>query len=215
MEIVGSKERNVGNTIISCIYALGQAILGTTAWLSPSWRIMLRIIYSPGIISLVFFWTVPESIRWLLSANRTEEARNVVLQIAEANNKRIPQETLDKLILTKQVEEEEEAIKVESFLESVKSRRLLLRTVHCSLTWICCTFVYYGLTIHSVAVSENVHLSFIFAAVVEIPGYILYFYANERIGRRLMMFFSLVMTGVSCLAVGFIPEGLYKVLITS
>lgn len=146
--------------------------------------------------------------------NRIEQAKDVVLQIARANRKQIPPETLEKLMFIKKVDEEE-PIRNESFLEAVKSTRLLLRTVHCSLTWISCTFIYYGLTIHSVAISENVYLSFIFVVVVEIPGYIVYFYANEKIGRRLMMFFTLILAGTSCVAVGFIPEGLYKILITS
>ncbi|XP_018574992.1 organic cation transporter protein-like [Anoplophora glabripennis] len=208
MEIVGSKERNVGNTIISCIYALGQAVLGITAWLTLSWRTMLRIIYAPGILSLVFFWTIPESIRWLLSMNMTKEAKDVMLEIARANKKQIPPETLEKLMRFRKMEQEE-SIRGESFLESVKSTRLLIRTVHCSFTWICCTFVYYGLTLHSVAISDNVYLSFIFATVVEIPGYVIYFYANEKIGRRLMMFFTLILAGISCVAVGFIPEDYY------
>ncbi|KAJ8921358.1 hypothetical protein NQ315_002973 [Exocentrus adspersus] len=207
IEMVGSKERNAGNTIISCIYALGQAILGVTAWLSPTWRTMLRILYAPGIISLVFVWTIPESIRWLLSVNRVEKARNVILQIARTNKKQIPSEAIDKLVSIRK--EQDKETKTESFLETVKSKVLLLRTIHCSFTWICCTFVYYGLTIHSVSISENIYLSFIFSVAVEIPGYVTYFYVNEKMGRRLMMFFTLILAGISCVAVGFIPEDYY------
>ncbi|KAJ8950568.1 hypothetical protein NQ318_015701 [Aromia moschata] len=208
MEIVGSRERNIGNIIVCCIYALGQAILGLTAWLSPSWRVMLRILYIPGIVSLIFFWTVPESVRWLLSVNKREEARNIIIKIGKTNGKQIPRDTLNKLMLMEDVDEHEaDVIKTDSFLELIKCRVLLLRTLHCSFTWICSAFVYYGLTIHSVSISDNIYLSFIFAVVIEIPGYLIYYLANERIGRRIMLFLSLISSGIFCVAVGFIPTG--------
>lgn len=97
----------------------------------------------------------------------------------------------------------------ETFSDAVKSKILFLRLIHCSFTWISCTFLYYGLTMHSVSISENIYLSFIFSTAVEIPAYIIYYYGNEKIGRRLMIFLSFIATGASCLAVGFIQKGSY------
>lgn len=72
---------------------------------------------------------------------------------------------------------------------------------------VCCTFVFYGLTIHSVNISKNIYLSFICGAIAETPGYIIYYYANEKSGRRKLMSSALVLGGAFCLAVGFLPEG--------
>lgn len=63
MELVTTKDRNIGNTAISCVYALGQVIFAIIAWLSPDWRTMIRIMYFPGLMSIVIWIYLPESIR--------------------------------------------------------------------------------------------------------------------------------------------------------
>ncbi|CAH2003630.1 unnamed protein product [Acanthoscelides obtectus] len=202
MEMLESKHRTLGNFALSVLYALGCVFVGLAAWFSPSWRIMLRILYTPGLLSIIFIWAIPESLRWLLSKKNTKEAKKVIKQIASENNREIMFSSISLLGVKTGVDPDGRS----GFKESIRNRRLLIRMVHCSFTWICCTFLYFGLTIHSTAMSENVYLSFIFAVMVELPGYIIYYYGNEKIGRRLMMFFSLVSAGLSCLAVGIVKE---------
>lgn len=205
MEMEGSADRNIGNIIICGLYALGQGVLGFVAWISPSWRTMLRILYSSGILSIAFFWTVPESIRWLVSVNRQDDVKEIISRMAALNKRDISQSLIDKLLVQEAAPDELTA-KDEGFLDSMRSKVLLLRLIHCSFTWICCTFVYYGLTMHSVAISDNIYSSFIFAVVIEIPGYVLYYYSNEKFGRRLMLCLSQTIGGLACLIVGPIPE---------
>ncbi|CAG9772657.1 unnamed protein product [Ceutorhynchus assimilis] len=222
MELVTAEDRNIGNTAISCVYALGQVILGVIAWMTPDWRTMIRILYFPGLLSILIWIFLPESIRWLLSKNKLQQAGDALRNIAKINDKVLSREDLESLKKMFKVNgislEETEAQKAEnegsvaSFWSVLKNPVLLVRTIHCSMTWICCTFVFYGLTINSVNISENIHLSFIFAAMAETPGYVIYYYANERSGRRKLMFYSLVLGGAFCLAVGFLPDGWLKLI---
>lgn len=67
MELVIAKDRNMGNTIISCLYSVGQVVFGIVAWLTTTWRIMIRILYLPGLLLAIPLWIfMPESIRLAL-----------------------------------------------------------------------------------------------------------------------------------------------------
>lgn len=63
MELVGPKKRVLGGVIISCCYALGEAILGLAAMWLPDWRILLRVLYAPVLVFIVYPLLIPESVR--------------------------------------------------------------------------------------------------------------------------------------------------------
>ncbi|XP_056632745.1 organic cation transporter protein-like [Diorhabda sublineata] len=214
MEFVAPKHRNFANTVICCLVASSQCILALTAWLTTSWRIMLRILYIPGFIAITFFWTIPESIRWLLSKNKIEEIQIIVSRL---QGKETLSENTTLLTFFHSYAEKRPIVtekQSETFIDAVKSRILLLRLIHCAFTWICCTFLYFGLTMNSVTLSEDVYSSFILSALVEIPGYLIYYYGNLKIGRRLFLSITFISAGVSCLAVGFIPKDLHWLKLT-
>jgi len=71
------------------------------------------------------------------------------------------------------------------------------------------TFVYYGLSLHSVAVAGNQYLNFIMVCLIEVPAGLVTWLMMERVGRRASMCASLVLTGVSCIAFLFVPESKY------
>lgn len=155
MELVIAKERNMGNTIISCLYSVGQVVFGIVAWLTPTWRIMIRVLYLPGLLLAIPLWIfMPESIRlalynnpfffksntlynfrWLLSKNRIKEAETVVNSIAVMNGKSISHHKWDELQKGFLDSDDTEA-KKENFVQVLQSPVLLLRTIHCSLTWV-------------------------------------------------------------------------------
>nr|XP_023012268.1 organic cation transporter protein-like [Leptinotarsa decemlineata] len=199
MEIVEPEQRDIATLIICCIYTLGQAILGITAWLSPSWRIMLQVLYVPGIIFLLFFFTLPASRMWVLANSRKEEMDDIVVQKKTNEIESIVHEN------AKPVGE----IESQGFWDAISQKVILLRVIHCSFTWIANNFIYYGLLLQSVAISEDIYISFIIGVVVEIPGYIIYYYGNKKFKRRWTMLVGFVSTGVCCIAVGFIQEEFY------
>lgn len=68
------------------------------------------------------------------------------------------------------------------------------------------TFVYYGLSLNSVAISGNLYLNFMLVCLIEVPAGLVTWLLMERYGRRSSMCSSLVLTGVSCIAFLFIPD---------
>ncbi|KAK9678949.1 Sugar transporter [Popillia japonica] len=204
VELVGPNKRVLAGTIICYCFAIGEVITAGLAWWIQSWRPLLLTVYSPLFLFISYYWIAPESVRWLLAQKRYDEAEAILLKAAKVNKREISKATLEKL--TKPVEEEPK----EPFFHVFRSKILLLRFINacfCWITcaflfygltlnsvalagnnacfcWITCAFLFYGLTLNSVALAGNSYLDFILTALVEIPAYALTYVVVDRLGRR-------------------------------
>lgn len=203
MELVGPKNRVIIGTLASSCYALGEIFIGLVAWLTQSWRTMLLIIYMPAILVFSYLWLAPESIRWLLTQEREDEALEILKKASKVNRKPISDEGLNLLLAPKKTSNERKYPIVKVF----KSRTLVLRFMNSCFCWITCTFLFYGITLHSVSLSSNPYLDFILSALVEVPAYFVTYISMNNVGRRFSLSSSFLLTGVACLTVIFIPHG--------
>lgn len=180
--------------------------MGAAAWVAPTWRFLLQVLYGPGLIVTILLFFIPESVRWLISKDKISQAEKVLKTIARVNEKELSEETIKNIPYIDQTDKEEANEKI-PIMAVLKKKSLLIRILHCSFTWICCNFPYYGLTIQSVALSQDVYVNYMCVSVVEIPAYVLAYAALDRIGRRTTLALSLIFTGIACLSVDFIDPG--------
>lgn len=80
-ELVGPKYRVVAGATISTMFAIGQVILGFIAWGVPQWRTLTQVLYAPQLLVVSYFWILSESVRWLMSKGRYEEAENILKKV--------------------------------------------------------------------------------------------------------------------------------------
>ncbi|CAH0552808.1 unnamed protein product [Brassicogethes aeneus] len=205
VELVGPKKRVLTGVISSSCYALGEIFAAGVAWILQSWRPIIFTLYSPIFLIITFIWIVPESVRWSLSKGRIEEAKKTLRKVAKVNHKELSENTLDKLSLMMQ----DEPIKSKNpFREVLQSTPIMLRLINCCFCWITCAFLFYGLTLNSVALAGNSYLDFILSAVVEIPAYISCNFIVDRWGRRKTLSWSYILTGAACAGFIFMPPHL-------
>lgn len=56
LELVSPKARATASTVMGCFYPLGAVIMGFVAYMVLDWRLMLRIVYLPGLLILLYTW---------------------------------------------------------------------------------------------------------------------------------------------------------------
>ncbi|KDR22927.1 Solute carrier family 22 member 21, partial [Zootermopsis nevadensis] len=214
MELVGSRARVLGGTLISVFYALGEAILGGIALWLQNWRNLLRVFYAPALLCVTYHWLLPESVRWLLAMGKIKEARNVIMKAAKRNGVVLSSGALNKFEMTSLSEGKSESpeAEIKSAKEVLKqvlhSKILLLRVVNCSFCWVAITFVFFGLSLTSVSVGGNKFTNFILVAIIELPAYIVFYFTMDRFGRKSTMSVSLILSGISCITFAFVPTDL-------
>lgn len=225
LEIVGPKRRTIASVLMNCCFSIGGAMLGLAWWYFEDWRLLLRVMYAPGLLFIFYMWLIPESIRWLSIHGRYEEAVEIIKKIASVNKKNLPEEALPEdapskqlIMNTEQITvDKKDSIPVENvdkfeskkksqFTQILQSKRLLLRVMVLSFVWMIHTFVYYGLSLNSLSVEGNSKLNFILVSLVEIPGYIATLIFTDWLGRRISLFIALATSGASCIAFHFLTR---------
>jgi hypothetical protein len=139
-------------------------------------------------------------VRWNLSKGRIDQAKNTLRRLAEVNGKPISETSLDNLAMADNESKD-------SFFQVFKSTTLFLRLIICFFCWITCTFLFYGLTLNSVALAGNTYLDFILTSLVEIPAAFVCNYVVDKFGRKWSLSCSFFLTGLSCLVFLFLPMG--------
>ncbi|KAK4883422.1 hypothetical protein RN001_006741 [Aquatica leii] len=194
VELVGPKNRVLIGMLISCSYTIGEVL----------------IVRAPSLIIIVYYWIAPESVRWMLIKKKYDQVKKTLRIVAKVNGKNIPEKELQELCSITDTAEKNYPI-----TDLFKSRILILRFINCCFCWITCVFVFYGLTINSVALSTNSYLDFILTSLVEIPGYTVTYILVDKIGRRIGILSTLILTGICCSAFVFIPEEMYWLKLTT
>lgn len=185
-----------------------------------NFRHLLRVLYTPGLFVFLYFWLVPESVRWLLITGRVDSAVSVLKRIAKVNGKTLSDKSIEMLKLQYSTESKthttnaENAEKSEtklSIIGQIKlvlgSRKLGLRLMNCCYQWITCCFCYYGLSLISTHIpGTNRYTSYIIVQAVEIPGALLPALLLNRFGRKKLLFCSLTLTGLAAMIAPWIPK---------
>ncbi|KRT81778.1 membrane transporter [Oryctes borbonicus] len=201
VELVGPKKRVLAGTIIWCFYPIGVMMTAGVAWLVNSWRYLIVILYLPLLSISFYHWIIPESVRWLLTQDRKEEARAVLLKAAKVNKRTLTQKSLEKMMtgVAKQVNE--------PLTDILQSKILMVRFFNASFCWVTCVFLFYGLTLNSVALAGNSYIDFMLTSLVEIPAYIVIYFVVDRYGRIYCQTGSFLLTALSCFVFVFISDG--------
>lgn len=232
MEMLGPSKRVFGGTLIACSYTIGEVLLGLIAMYTLNFRLLVRVVYCPMLLILMYFWFIPESVRWLWVNGRNKEAVDIVVKAAETNKIKLTDETLG-LIHSCGVSQEttvqitkhrtyqtgnshkqntDVSEKRNEIKKVLRSRVLLLRLANCFLVWITCAFVYYGLSLNAVSLAGNKFLNFMLVCTAEIPGYFVTNLLTGRIGRKWTLSLSLFVCGLSCIGSQYIPVDDYSII---
>ncbi|KAG7205279.1 hypothetical protein KM043_007284 [Ampulex compressa] len=217
MEMTGVKNRVMGSTIISCMFALGEIILGFVASSLRSWRTLLRVAYGPALLTILLPVLIPESVRWLMAKGKHAEVEKIYRKMARMNGLEISQEAIGifkEQNVTNPEESERSTVtdKRAPVVQILNSSVILIRLVICSFCWLTNTFVYYGLSLNSVAFAGDKYVNFMLVAVVEIPAYICAWILTDYVGRKITLSASFLLSGICCLVIQFIPPDTWQYL---
>lgn len=152
------------------------------------------------VLAIIYCWTIPESVRWLLAKQREEKVKDILRKVAEMNGK----ESSGCILENMEIRKDESTV---PFTEILKSKVLLTRFALCSCCWLGIFFLYFAFILNSVSLAGDLYLDFTLQTLVEFPGSLLPLFLVDRYGRRSSLSASLFITGVGCFIFIMIPKG--------
>ncbi|EDW16686.1 organic cation transporter-like protein [Drosophila mojavensis] len=217
MEMVGPTKRLYAGIFVMMFFSMGYMLTAVFAYFIHDWRWLQIGLTLPGLVFMCYHWIIPESVRWLLSKGRNEEAMQIIQKAAHFNRVNITKETLvallDEGVSCKQ-EVKEETARPPSVWDLLHYPNLRRKTLVIFFDWLVCTGVYYGLSWSTNNLGGNVLLNFLISGAVEIPAYCFLLLTLNRWGRRSILCGCMLVAGVSLLMTIIVPQHMHWLIVT-
>eukprot|EP00794_Sanderia_malayensis_P006992 gene6992-7777_t len=197
-EIVGTKFRSSVGCVLFLFGTVGLLLLTLQAYYIQNWRRLTIVCSAPYFAFAITILCIPESPQWLSSQGKTSMAMETLSKMAKINRKPQPKNQLEQ---SNKVRESQG-----SFVNLFKPRRRLRTTITLSFGWMVAGLTYYGISLASSDLSGNMYRDFALTSLVEIPSTLLGVPFLERLGRRRTTVWSMILSGLSCCFVAFLPE---------
>ncbi|HEV7979222.1 MFS transporter [Amycolatopsis sp.] len=201
-EFVPSRHRGPLVTMATAAWLIGlptAAAIGAAVVPAFSWRAMFVVGTVPVLVSALILVTLPESVRYLLRRGRADDARKIVDSLC-------PGSRASTGVFTAEDSRPDAA---GGSLRTLVARPYLRYTVSIWLMEVCAGAFLYGLSswLPSVLEEQGVGLlkSFTYTAIITavgVTGSILAGQLINRIGRRVVLGASFLMSGLLCLVWG-------------
>lgn len=213
MEWIGVKDRVLLGTLVTATYPFGQIFLGIVARQTHDFRTLLRIIYAPGFLMLLYAWLAPESIRWLIVNGKRERTLRTLKRASRVNGVSLSPNTVC-LLEEKFLEHREAAAshaaspgtKRENHLSDIfRKKSLLIRFAVCAFAWMTNAFVSYGISLTSISLAGDIYINFIVIAIAGIPAMLICYILMETCGRRWTQCSALIISGVCIVGSKLLP----------
>ena len=206
LEFAGGKWTTIVGIGAQYIWVLGWLTLAGLAFLLRGWRDLMLWSSLPSLLSVLMYWLLPESPRWLLSVGRIEEAEAVVREAARFNKITLPQH-----FKLSPVQRREDTGKRKTFLDLFRSPNLRTKTLILYYQWFVNSFAYYGLSLNmgQVTGGENIFFNFTIGGLLEIPSHTAAILTLLYFGRRIPYCSSMFLCGLSLVSIILVPREMF------
>lgn len=235
-ELFPAENRTFAGMAIENFWATGMCLLALFSYLIRDWRYVQLLISIPGVLTIAFYWILPESLPWLVANNRVDEAEEILQNAAKWNKVDMPERILpvpvkiqddtqtnignheeakvngkkgllEKIGFKKKKKEQTVSdVAHYTLLDVLKNAKLRLYAIIMCLLWFVNSLVYYGLSLSTSALAGNGYLNFFLSGLVEIPAYTSCIFILQKWGRRWPLAIFHIVAGIFLCLSMFIPK---------
>ncbi|XP_060062784.1 organic cation transporter protein-like [Ylistrum balloti] len=201
MELFLPQYRGVAGAVLELCWGINVVTLAGVAYLFQSWRYIQLAITLPSLLTLPYFWLIPESPRWLLTRHRFKEAEKWISKMTKYNKLEYPSQMMEdiKLHLDKS---EATSARQYTFLDLVATPRIRTRSFVLFYLWFAVAVGYYGLSFSVTSLPGNKYFNFATGGSVELVAYILVVIIIQCFGRRRSLAAFFMVGALSCITAG-------------
>lgn len=202
--------------MLNIAYSIGLVLLSGIVYFVRDWRYLSLAVSLPLLLLYFFFFTLPESPRWLVATGKYRRAARIMSEMAKLNEKTIPdnyEEILRRhfdpsLQNTTNDETNSNQTKPPNIgvLDLFRTTNMRAKTLIITFIWFANTCVYVGLSYYAPALGGDEIWNFFLAGAVELPTYLFLWPGLSCIGRRWILCVSMLVGGVACLFTFLVQE---------
>ncbi|KAM8767567.1 solute carrier family 22 member 13 [Acanthopagrus schlegelii] len=199
-----TKKRMLAGITTDYAFGLGYMLLAGIAYLIRDWRKLQLAISAPGFLLIFYIWVLPQSARWLLANNRSEEAIALLRKAALVNGRVLPPAVQVEKILGGGKQSH-------SAVDLIRTPQMRKRALILFYIWFVNVLVYYGLSLGVSRLGTNLYLTQFVFGLIEVPARSLVLFVLP-LSRRFSQSGFLAVGGLACLLMLVVPEDQSNVL---
>ena len=160
LELVGPSKRTLAG-ILCWFFETGGLLMavGLAYLIQDNWRLLQGFYTLPALLFYAYAWAPPESVRWLLSNHKTDQAEKVIKTLSKTNGADFPETLVKELITRHQQEDLEDAPKVShTVIDLFRTKHLRIKTLVLAWVWIVCSALYYVLLLDQSELDSGLYL---------------------------------------------------------
>ncbi|XP_037699481.1 solute carrier family 22 member 16 [Choloepus didactylus] len=206
-EFIGMKARTWASIHMHSFFAIGVMAVALVGYSVRTWRLYQMVLSTVNAPFVLCCWTLPETPFWLLSQARYEEAQKVLDKMAKWN--RTSSCKLSELLsldLNGPVGNNLSKVKKHNISDLFYDWNIAFRTLSIWLIWFTGSLGFYLFSLNSVNLGGNEYLNLFLMGAVELPAYIFVCIGMDKVGRRNVLAFSLMLSAVICAVIMGIPQ---------
>ncbi|KAK5965056.1 Organic cation transporter 1 [Trichostrongylus colubriformis] len=207
MEFMGKSGRIFSGLMISLFFGAAMALLGVVAMFIRRWRQLTFVCNAPFAALFCYYFFLPESPRWLVSAGKWSEASAQLQRIANMNGRKdeVDVEELLESLRENQCLGADGERRSRNVTDLFRTPNLRKKTMLVTYIWIMNAIIYNGLTLNISNLPVDDYWSFIINGAVELPAYFIVWPLLQTIGRRWTLASTMLVCGIGCVSAMFVP----------
>ncbi|KAF0288151.1 Organic cation transporter-like protein [Amphibalanus amphitrite] len=194
MELFPPHHRTLAGVAAEVFWAIGLILLAVCCYFVQHWRHVQLAISIPTLVTLLYIWLIPESLRWLISRGRSRRARVVAERIAYYNGLRLSPELLLQLekLCSSVGAHSAKGVDITDLFRTPAIRR---NSFVLFIAWFTISLAYYGISLNIADLSGNRFFNFMLGGALELVAFLLTYVSLRAVGRRACLVSYLFLSG--------------------
>ncbi|EDW83826.1 uncharacterized protein Dwil_GK13819 [Drosophila willistoni] len=196
MEYLRPSLRTIGLSLcIGLFYCLGSMLAPWLAILVQSWRGFLLCTSLPLLLVPLFYFIVPESVQWLISKQKYDQAVACLKRVAQINGRQVIESHFEEFIEECKFSQQHTKC-TPNLLDLFKTSRLRRHTLILFFKSMVITLCYDAVSRNVQGLGISPFVMFSLSATTILPACLLLIALQDRIGRKAMASISLLLSGL-------------------
>ncbi|CAG4930742.1 unnamed protein product [Colias eurytheme] len=205
MEYVGGVCRDIISALFHVPFALGHILLALFGYLIRDYVHFQLGISLANMVLLSYICILPESPRWLLAANKTTKAIELMERVAKINN--LPTNDIDRQIQLYRIEHIRFGDRKGSFLDLFRTKNLRKHILVMSFIWFVCSYCFYGVVHYISHLTGNVYINVVAGGTVSLCACLIAIPLVKVMNRRTLVIVPNISSSLCFFFISLIPEG--------
>ncbi|XP_022828107.1 organic cation transporter protein-like [Spodoptera litura] len=185
MEFIGPAHREILSALYQAPFNVGCIVLPWVAYYYRDFKNLQIALSTPTLLCLIYFYSLPETPRWLIAKHKTERAIIILQHVAKVNGR--PVENVRAMVEVHQLAASRQKVNQGTTADLFRTPNLRKRILAMAFNWLTCSYCFYGVSQYVGQLSGDIFINVTSSSAVVLCGTLLSIPMMKMMGRKTIL----------------------------